>query len=93
MVRGLEINYDISSKEFVFGESRMSAPALNGKVQLRVLLDRASIELFANQGAVVSTNYAVPAPDNKSILISADSEVKINSLIINELRSIWPVKP
>lgn len=89
-VRGLEIHYNKDKEAFVFGESHLGAAPINGLVQLRVLLDRASIELFANQGAVVSTSYAVPAPDNKSISITTDSEVKINSLIINELKSIWP---
>ena len=88
-IRGQEVSYEPENEIFVFGKNKLAAPAINGKVKLRVLLDRASIELFVNEGALVSTNYAVPEADNHSISVSADGEVKINSLIINELKSSW----
>jgi sucrose-6-phosphate hydrolase SacC (GH32 family) len=88
-IRGLEITYDSNSGKFAFGKSQVAAPAINGKVKLRVLLDRASIEIFANDGASVATCYAVAEAGNQSISISADGETKINSLIINELKSSW----
>ena len=91
-LRGLEIDYIKDRHEFVFGESHMAAPLIDGKLQLRVLLDRSSIELFVNRGAVVSTNCALPEI-NKSITISSDSNIKISTLNINELKSIWPVNP
>ena len=91
-MRGLEINYDRSRQEIIYGESHMPANARDGSVQLRILLDRSSIELFVNQGEVVSTNYAVTESDNKSITISADSDLIINLLIVNELKSIWPIR-
>lgn len=88
-IRGLELKYIGSSEEFTFGKRRIAAPIVDGKVKLRVLLDRASIELFVNEGAVVATNYAVPVVDNKSIFISAEGDLRINSLTINELKSSW----
>jgi sucrose-6-phosphate hydrolase SacC (GH32 family) len=88
-LRGLDITYEKSSETITFRKSKLSAPAINGKVKLRVLLDRATIELFANEGAAVSTNYAVPVEDNLNISISAEGNLKINSLIINELKSSW----
>ena len=88
-IRGLEIAYDQKSEQFAFGTSKVAAPTIDGKVKLRVLLDRASIELFANEGAAVSTSYAVPEVGNYSISLSADGNAKINSLVINELKSSW----
>ena len=88
-IRGLEVTYDQKSQKFTYGTSKVAAPIMAGKVKLRVLLDRASIELFINDGAAVSTCYAVAEPGNKSISISADDGTKINSLIINELKSSW----
>ena len=90
IIRGLEVTYDLKSGMFAFGTSKLAAPVIDGKVRLRVLLDRASIELFANGGATVSTCYAVAEPGNKSISISADSGTKINLLVINKLKSSWP---
>jgi len=88
-IRGLEVAYDQKSGQFAFGTSKIAAPTIDGKVKLRVLLDRASIELFANEGAAVSTCYAVPEAGNYSISLSADGNTKINSLVINELKSSW----
>jgi sucrose-6-phosphate hydrolase SacC (GH32 family) len=88
-IRGLPVSYDSKREEFSFGSSQMAAPAIDGKIRLRVLLDRASIELFINDGATVSTNYAVPVTDDRSISISADENMKINSFIINEMKSSW----
>jgi sucrose-6-phosphate hydrolase SacC (GH32 family) len=89
IIRGLEVAYDQKSGMFAFGTSKVAAPTIDGKVKLRVLLDRASIELFANEGAAVSTCYAVPEVGNYSISLSADGNTKINSLVINELKSSW----
>lgn len=88
-IRGLEVTYDSENEMFVFGNSKLAAPAINRKVKLRVLLDRASIELFANEGAAVSTNYAVPVANNNRISISGAAELKIKSLVVNELKSSW----
>jgi fructan beta-fructosidase len=71
--------------------TRLSAPAVDGKVKLRVLVDRGSIELFANEGAAVATHFALPEPANRSITLSGKGCV---SLVINELKSSWtPERP
>ncbi len=44
-------------------------------------------EMFANDGLYVSTSYAVP--DSKDITITAKPNVKIVSLVVNELKSSW----
>ncbi len=65
---------------------RLAAPPVDGKVKLRVLVDRGSIELFANDGAAVATFFALPKPENWSISLSGNGSA---SLVINELKSIW----
>ena len=74
-------------KRAVPGATRLAAPAVNGKVKLRVLVDRGSIELFANDGAAVATHFALPDPKNRSLSVSGSGSV---SLVINELKSSWP---
>tara|TARA_B110000037_G_scaffold48501_1_gene59518 strand:+ start:3147 stop:4634 length:1488 start_codon:yes stop_codon:yes gene_type:complete len=88
-IRGLMVSYKKNSEEIVYGKSTLKVPAVDGKVKLRILLDRASIELFANEGAVVATCYAVPEDNNDSVSISSDGDLKINSISINELKSSW----
>ena len=87
-VRGLEIRYD--DEAFHFGETTLPAPANKGVIKLRLLLDKASLEMFANEGAAVSTDYAVAAKDDHSFRLSADGEVFVNRITINSLSSIWP---
>ena len=87
-VRGLEIRYEDTA--FHYGETSLPAPANEGAIKLRLLLDRASLEMFANEGAAVSTDYAVALEDNRSFRLSANGEVFVNRLTINSLSSIWP---
>jgi sucrose-6-phosphate hydrolase SacC (GH32 family) len=84
----LEIRYD--DEAFHFGETTLPAPANKGVIKLRLLLDKASLEMFANEGAAVATDYAVAAKDDHSFRLSADGEVFVNRITINSLSSIWP---
>ena len=66
------------------------APEVNGKVTLRVLVDRASLELFVNDGQAAASFVMVPAPDNRTISIDGNASMKLDSLVVNELKSTWP---
>ncbi len=85
-LRGLKVGYDAAKHQFIYNGARLAAPPVNGKVKLRVLVDRGSIELFANDGAAVATHFALPDPQNRSIVLSGNDSV---SLVINELKSSW----
>jgi len=91
ILRGLKVSYVVDKKFFVYQGRRLSAPEVDGKVKLRVLVDRGSIELFANDGAAVSTHFALPDPQNRSISLSGKGSAKV-SMVINELKSSWPKK-
>lgn len=63
---------------------------VDGKIKLRILLDRGSIEIFGNDGALSSSNFVLPDPENKDLSITVeDGSVNIDSLIANELKSAW----
>jgi len=76
-------------KSIAVGDCMVPVSVIDGKVKLRILLDRTSIELFINDGAAVGTTYAVPDSANRSLSVSADKDVKIQSLVVNELKSAW----
>ena len=88
-LRGLEINYDVNDETVVFGTSKIPAQKINGKVKLRALVDRASLELFVNEGASVATFFAIPDLNNQAISLSGKNDTKINSIIIHQLKSSW----
>jgi fructan beta-fructosidase len=76
---------------FIYQGSRLPAPPVDGKVKLRVLVDRGSIELFANDGATVATHFALPDPRNRSISLSGKGNATV-SMVINALKSSWSEK-
>jgi sucrose-6-phosphate hydrolase SacC (GH32 family) len=76
-------------KSIAVGDCMVPADVIDGKIELRLLLDRTSIELFVNEGAAVGTSYAVPDAANRNLSVSAAKDIKINSLVVNELKSSW----
>jgi fructan beta-fructosidase len=86
-LRGLKVIYQADKQQFLYKGSPLAATPVDGKVKLRVLVDRGSLELFANDGAAVATHFALPDPKNRSISVTGKGSV---SLIINELKSSWP---
>ena len=70
-----------------------SAPlnALHDRIKLQILVDRTSIEIFANDGRV-AMSYSLPlAPDNTSLHVFArGGNAILTSLDVWLLKSIWP---
>ena len=71
------------------GVRRIPAPATDDQVTLRALVDRASLELFVNDGQAAGSFVVTPAAQEKAIRIKNNDSLSIYSLIINELESIW----
>ena len=71
------------------GLRAIPAPEVDGKVKLRVLVDRASLELFVNDGAANASFTVVPDPQNRSLFLAGGGTTKISLLEVNELKSIW----
>lgn len=86
-LRGEKITYREGA--FHYGNTVVPAKPVDGIVSLRVLVDRASVELFVNQGAAVSTHYAILEPLNRSLGLSSEQNVKIRKLTVNRLKSAW----
>jgi fructan beta-fructosidase len=62
----------------------------NGTVQLQVLIDTASIEVFANNGEIAFTSLIFPSEPAKEIsLFSQGGKTKVRSLEVTELKTIW----
>lgn len=70
------------------------APAPEGdEVTLRVLVDKASVEVFVNDGEECVSSLAFPADGPRSIEIYAESgTVKIDSLAVYRLASIYSAR-
>ena len=55
-----------------------------------MLVDRASLELFANDGQAAASFIVVPDPGNRRIAFEGNDALQIESLVVNELKSAWP---
>jgi len=90
-LRGEKVQYDVAKKTVAcLGKTAPLAPA-GGKVQLQILLDRTSIEVFGNDGLISMPTCFLPDLANRSVGVYAvGGEAKIVSLDVFELRPAWP---
>jgi sucrose-6-phosphate hydrolase SacC (GH32 family) len=73
----------------IMGLEQIPVPLQNGQVSLRVLVDRASLELFAGDGQAAASFVIVPSAADRSIRLEGAEEQEIQSIVVNELKSIW----
>lgn len=65
-----------------------ACPVENGKVELSVIIDEASVEVFAQQGKVVMTNIVFPTqPYSKLLLFSEKGKTKVSECKIWKLKT------
>jgi len=67
------------------------APRLssNENIQLTLVVDKASVELFADGGATVMTCIFFPAEPLNKVSVLADKNLELKSLSLTGLNSIW----
>jgi sucrose-6-phosphate hydrolase SacC (GH32 family) len=64
--------------------------AVDGKIHLEVLVDRTSIEIFANRGQIVMSSCFTPLEKSRGMeLFTNGGELMIEQLDIFEVNSIW----
>ena len=57
--------------------------------KLELLIDRTSIEAFANDGEISSTSYTLPHGNGLSLQVE-DGDITLQSLKVHDLKSAWP---
>ncbi len=74
--------------------SRTAAPLAAGTLQLHILVDRSSIEVFAQQGTVTLTNLVYANPQSTGISLEATGgQPGALDVKMWKLRSAWEHKP
>lgn len=93
-LRGEEITYDVPNQKLKVRDRALSLAPVDGKLVLRTLLDRTSIELFGNRGEVTHSLAFFPDPANRELSLQAvGGTARIQRLSVRELQSIWPAPP
>lgn len=87
---GAEIMYNVKTNALTcLGQSTVVQP-VDGMIKLEILLDRSSIEIFANDGKVVLTSTLVGKEKSDGIyLFNIGGELLVEKLEIYPMKSMW----
>jgi sucrose-6-phosphate hydrolase SacC (GH32 family) len=89
-VRGLDLCCDVRQGTISFLDRNAPLPVVHGRVHLRTLVDRTSLEVFADQGQVSMSSCFLPeASDHPLVFYSRGGSAQLISLAVHELRSAW----
>jgi fructan beta-fructosidase len=79
------------ARGFGQGETKAELRPTDGKISLRILVDRSSVEIFANKGRIYMPMQAIRDLGNRSLKIYAKGgAARIEELTVHEVKSIWP---
>jgi sucrose-6-phosphate hydrolase SacC (GH32 family) len=89
-IRGEKVVYTVNDQQLLFMDSRANVIPSGNKIKLRFIIDRNSVEIYANQGEVTFTRLFYPDPSNMDLsLTSSGAEFRIDKLEVYRLESIW----
>ncbi len=90
-IRGTEVTFDVAAGKLACLDKTSPLSPVDGVIRLELLVDRTSIEIFANDGEVYMPMGVILPDENQSIRIIAEGGlVKVESLDVHLLRSAWP---
>jgi fructan beta-fructosidase len=89
-LRGVTVSYDAKKQELSCKDSKAALKPVEGKIRLRLLVDRTSIDIFGDDGRLYMPMGVIVPSDNFSLEVySKGGSGKINSLEVHELKSAW----
>jgi fructan beta-fructosidase len=89
-IRGLSVVYNVSKQELTCGDRHAALKLADGKLRLRLLVDRMSVDVFGNDGRCYMPMQFRPAEDDRALTLYAKGgEAKITTLQVRELNSAW----
>ena len=87
---GVELLYNVKRGTLSVLGSTVPLLPVDNKIKLEILLDRASIEVFANDGqAVISNCFTPDEKSNDFELFTRGGELGIDKLDIYKMESVW----
>ena len=88
--RGVPIRYSVARQQLECSGRTAPLHLRNGKIQLQILSDRASLEIFGNDGLVYMPIYALGKDGSAPVSLTVKgSDAVADSLKVYELRSAW----
>jgi fructan beta-fructosidase len=88
--QGVTVTYNATIQQISCNGVTNPLPPINGVVQLEIIVDRDTIEIFGNNGQLYMPLPASNASGNSLISLSCTGgTATFNSLAVNKLKSIW----
>ncbi|MBN1846808.1 MAG: GH32 C-terminal domain-containing protein [Sedimentisphaerales bacterium] len=90
VIRDIPVSYDVSTQRLTCQGKSAPAALANGRISLEILVDRMSIEIFANGGSVYMP-IGVDLTDHAALLElrSIGGDTLVESMDVYPLKSIW----
>ncbi|MCA9438613.1 MAG: GH32 C-terminal domain-containing protein, partial [Candidatus Omnitrophica bacterium] len=88
-IGSVEVVYDTAQSTLRFKDQSAPLQPIDGKIQLRLLVDRTSVEIFANQGRVYMPVHHIPEDGDTSLALFSRGGKASFSYAVHELKSIW----
>jgi len=89
--QSVTVTYNVSARQISCNGDTQPLPPVDGIVQLEIIVDRDTIEIFGNHGRLYMPLPANNATGNSLIsLTCTGGNAAFNSLTVNKLKSIWP---
>ncbi len=93
-VRGHRIEYSVDDQQLSALGRRAPLRAEAGRITLRILVDRTSVEVFANEGRVQMAHCFLPDADQRELTVFATGgPARAPSISVWELRPSLPADP
>ncbi len=90
LMRGHNLRYDFSGQSITCLGKTADLKSVSPRISLQVLVDRTSLEVFGNHGKVSMSSCFLPEEAARNLeFYSEGGAVKVISLTLNELKSIW----
>jgi fructan beta-fructosidase len=87
---GVEILYNVKTKTLSCMGNSVKVEPIDGTIKLEILLDRSSLEIFANEGKVVMSACFVPGENSNGLyLFNVGGELLVEKLEVYPMKSIW----
>ena len=89
-LRGITVSYDVKKQELSCKDKKAALKLADGKIRLRLMVDRTSIDIFGNDGHLYMPMGVIAAQDNLSLEVYAKGgSARINALKVYQLKSAW----
>ena len=89
-IRGKKLTYRVAQKKLLCLGSSADLALEGRRISLQILVDRTSIEVYANSGRTAMTSCFLPNPDDRSLaFFTIGGTAHVSRMQVFELRSAW----